>query len=561
MSSHNVDDRSRSGQISSHNHRPSTEDDFDSLHRFIIPSHPLFFAMTAPEAAPVAASELRRSFRRKARQWLAQSQQEQPLAAGALRVVSLRGLLASGWRGCDAGRQAAHALQHQGAFLLELSAREVVMLGEALGASATLFAPRHAGLTTPLHGGKAMVEYRAGDAAAGTAPALPTHVRRAAEVAHELLAAVGAATLRALCGTYDPHDVAFPLATPVMDLEALLGQSMPSTRGSGSGSARARAATATPAGDSVLTFLHYGSGAEAAAHTDRGLLTLVYAVEAGLQLRLRGAGGAWTVPPVQAHMLLVFAGECLQLATGNAVPATLHRVVPCGAARRSLVLRLRAHTQAPLPLTYGLYWRCANVAAFNARFAATHSSVNEPLCVPSAQAVAPVAPLTTGTGEQLPGSLAECVLATSDLAALLVAPLGDNAAALARAECVCRALRDAVAPHWRRLCLALVGRHGTELLPRCIPPNDARQWRTLHRCMTCDVNLIIRGPEHAAHFKLRRLTNMDQVFGAYCTKFQLARNSIRFLIDGQRLGRSATPYTLRLAEGDSIDAMMEQVGD
>jgi small ubiquitin-related modifier len=126
--------------------------------------------------------------------------------------------------------------------------------------------------------------------------------------------------------------------------------------------------------------------------------------------------------------------------------------------------------------------------------------------------------------------------------------------------------RAAVAPHWRRLCLALVqrrgGRSGADVLPRCIPPHDARQWRTLHRCMTCHVRVRIKDQDNTeVTFKVRRLTDMNKIADAYCQKQRVARDHVRFLFDGRRVGVSDTPYALRMEDGDSIDAMMEQVGD
>jgi small ubiquitin-related modifier len=139
--------------------------------------------------------------------------------------------------------------------------------------------------------------------------------------------------------------------------------------------------------------------------------------------------------------------------------------------------------------------------------------------------------------------------------------LGDDAAALARAELVCAALRDAVAPHWRRLCLELVQRRPAAL-PACIPAGDARQWRTLHRCMTGTVRLVVKDQDNrVVGFNVRRCTKYEKIFNAYCMEKRLQREQVRFLFDGQRINATSTPYDLRVLDDDSMDAMMEQVGD
>jgi small ubiquitin-related modifier len=246
------------------------------------------------------------------------------------------------------------------------------------------------------------------------------------------------------------------------------------------------------------------------------------------------------------------------------VRACVHRVVPGAAPRRSLVMRLRANPDAALPLTFGPYWRCATVRAFNDRFAATHSSVNEP--VRALAAPAPVA--AAGASAPSATSLAETVLATADLAAAIVRCLGDDAVALARAELVCTALRDAVAPHWRRMCLALRDAATDRfsgvglLLPRCIIAADARQWRTLHRCLTGQTCVRVKDQRNmVVQFLVERCTRWEKLRDAYCHKKNLCGHEVRFLFDGQRIGRTASPYALRMDDGDTVDAMMEQVGD
>lgn len=505
--------------------------------------------MATPGAA---ARELRRSRREVERLWLSSA----PLVGG-LPVVSLAGLLDTRplpWRRghvTDA-QKAAFALLHAGAFLLELSQPEAAAFAECLGDSATIFAPRNAGNVTRLHDNKLIAEYRRGDTAA-----FPARVRGRAEAAHARLDFAGRAVLRALHGTYDNINVAWPQARPIVELDSLLepavGKRGPAGPAAGGPSA------------SVLTYLHYGRGAEAAPHTDRGLLTFAYASQAGLEVNLRGNGrDVWTSPPVEAHTMLVFAGECLALATGYAVHACRHRVV-AGSPRRSLVMRLRANPAAALPLTFGPFWRCLSVAAFNEKFAASRSSVNEPLrtaALPSSAAQTFVQPAAL--------SPADSVFAVSDLAAAIAAHLGDDARDLARAELVCVGLFNAVGPHWRRLCVAkATGSRSYDgesqiTLPRSIVQADWRQWRALHRCMTGPMRIYVKDQDNKTTIMLVGASApLESAFKGFCRHAGLDVHSVRFLYEGNRIGRHQTAYELRLdhATGGYVDAMMEQCGD
>ena len=53
----------------------------------------------------------------------------------------------------------------------------------------------------------------------------------------------------------------------------------------------------------------------------------------------------------------------------------------------------------------------------------------------------------------------------------------------------------------------------------------------------------------------------SQIMAAYCKKKGLAIGTVRFVFDGDSIARADTPASLKLEDGDSIDAMMERAGD
>ena len=54
---------------------------------------------------------------------------------------------------------------------------------------------------------------------------------------------------------------------------------------------------------------------------------------------------------------------------------------------------------------------------------------------------------------------------------------------------------------------------------------------------------------------------MGKVIDAYCTKKSLSRNVHRFLFDGVSIPDWKTPLCLELEDGDTIYAVVAQMGD
>ncbi|KAJ2614193.1 hypothetical protein H4S08_001816 [Coemansia sp. RSA 1365] len=61
-------------------------------------------------------------------------------------------------------------------------------------------------------------------------------------------------------------------------------------------------------------------------------------------------------------------------------------------------------------------------------------------------------------------------------------------------------------------------------------------------------------------FKIKRSTKLAKLMQAYCARTGKSSGTVRFLVDGERINGDSTPDTLGLEDGDTIDAMTEQVG-
>ena len=61
-------------------------------------------------------------------------------------------------------------------------------------------------------------------------------------------------------------------------------------------------------------------------------------------------------------------------------------------------------------------------------------------------------------------------------------------------------------------------------------------------------------------FKCKPHTQMKKLMDAYANRQGVQLRAVRFLFDGERINDTQTPAELGLEDGDSIDAVMEQVG-
>ena len=60
-------------------------------------------------------------------------------------------------------------------------------------------------------------------------------------------------------------------------------------------------------------------------------------------------------------------------------------------------------------------------------------------------------------------------------------------------------------------------------------------------------------------FKIKKSTRMQKVFDTYAQRKGIQASSLRFLLDGEKIGADQTPKMLELDDQDQIDCMLEQV--
>ena len=60
-------------------------------------------------------------------------------------------------------------------------------------------------------------------------------------------------------------------------------------------------------------------------------------------------------------------------------------------------------------------------------------------------------------------------------------------------------------------------------------------------------------------FKIKKSTKMQKVFDTYAQRKGIQSSSLRFLLDGEKIGAEQTPKMLELDDQDQIDCMLEQV--
>jgi len=61
-------------------------------------------------------------------------------------------------------------------------------------------------------------------------------------------------------------------------------------------------------------------------------------------------------------------------------------------------------------------------------------------------------------------------------------------------------------------------------------------------------------------FKVKKETKMSKIFEAYAQRKGIASNSLKFLLDGDRIQGDSTPKMLELEDNDQIDVVIDQLG-
>ncbi|KAJ4490798.1 small ubiquitin-related modifier [Lentinula aciculospora] len=71
---------------------------------------------------------------------------------------------------------------------------------------------------------------------------------------------------------------------------------------------------------------------------------------------------------------------------------------------------------------------------------------------------------------------------------------------------------------------------------------------------------VVSSSGEEVFFKIKRVTPLRKLLGAYASKVGKDTQSIRFLYDGARISATDTPKSLEMEDNDTIDVMVEQVG-
>merc|ERR1711904_291768 len=75
------------------------------------------------------------------------------------------------------------------------------------------------------------------------------------------------------------------------------------------------------------------------------------------------------------------------------------------------------------------------------------------------------------------------------------------------------------------------------------------------------INLKVVGPANQeVHFRVKKTTALRKLMTAYCGRQGQDVAALEFLFDGDKLRPEQTPEELEMEDGDSIDAMVKQVG-
>jgi len=71
---------------------------------------------------------------------------------------------------------------------------------------------------------------------------------------------------------------------------------------------------------------------------------------------------------------------------------------------------------------------------------------------------------------------------------------------------------------------------------------------------------VLTSAGEEVYFKIKKSTKLSKLQAAYATKVGKDVGTIRFLYDGNRINDDDTPESLDMADNDTIDVMVEQVG-
>ena len=71
---------------------------------------------------------------------------------------------------------------------------------------------------------------------------------------------------------------------------------------------------------------------------------------------------------------------------------------------------------------------------------------------------------------------------------------------------------------------------------------------------------VVDGNGRETLFKIKKSTKFEKVINAYCDKYDVNKDFVRFVYNGLRVKDDATPEKLGLDADSEIQAMIEQLG-
>ena len=84
---------------------------------------------------------------------------------------------------------------------------------------------------------------------------------------------------------------------------------------------------------------------------------------------------------------------------------------------------------------------------------------------------------------------------------------------------------------------------------------------TTEKTSTSHLSLRVIGQDgKEVYFKIKSSTKLGKLMKAWCQRQSVSENSVRFIIDGERVNEDDTPESLELEDGDIIDAVLQQTG-
>ena len=74
------------------------------------------------------------------------------------------------------------------------------------------------------------------------------------------------------------------------------------------------------------------------------------------------------------------------------------------------------------------------------------------------------------------------------------------------------------------------------------------------------LNIKVVSNDGEVFFKIRKTTPLLKLMNSFCTRQSKSIDSVKFLLNGQRINKEDTPEMLDMEDGDTIDVVMQQTG-